>query len=192
MGGGRFQVSVGMDLSFGMLQAAARQLAPHQKTHLTRASATELPFASQSFDAISTMGVAECVGPLDVMLRECHRVLSPGGLLVMTCGHGCCLAKRLGAKLRAFCKRVKRLGRAVAPSEVSIHQRSPETLDRIVTEAGFLIRERVFRGVRLFGWPLKDWCPGITYGLEDRVETWPLLRRFKWTAAVYAVCAERV
>jgi SAM-dependent methyltransferase len=43
-----------------------------------------LPFAPETFDAVVASSVLEYVDDADVVLRECRRVLRPGGILLCT------------------------------------------------------------------------------------------------------------
>lgn len=70
----------GADFSAGMLEQASRD-----STGITwvRASAVSLPFADDSFDAITSTEAFHWFPDQDAALRECHRVLVPGGRLLV-------------------------------------------------------------------------------------------------------------
>ena len=68
--------AVGVDRAAGML-AAARVEAP-----LVRADAERLPFPDASFDGVVTGFTLRNVVDLDAMLRDCARLLVPGGRFV--------------------------------------------------------------------------------------------------------------
>jgi demethylmenaquinone methyltransferase/2-methoxy-6-polyprenyl-1,4-benzoquinol methylase len=70
---GRFR-PVGADLSFGMLAAARPGGAP-----LTEADATALPFATGSFDGVTSGFALRNFADLPAVFAECARVLRPGG-----------------------------------------------------------------------------------------------------------------
>jgi len=53
-----------------------------QDVPVTQASATHLPYASESFDLVYSFGVLLLVEDLDAAIREIHRVLKPGGTVV--------------------------------------------------------------------------------------------------------------
>jgi ubiquinone/menaquinone biosynthesis C-methylase UbiE len=66
--------AVGIDISRGMLQQAqARGL------NVVEGSATDLPFDSESFDAVFSFKVLAHVQAIEQAMREVHRVLRPGG-----------------------------------------------------------------------------------------------------------------
>lgn len=76
---GRRPLVIGVDRSHAELKLAA-----HEGQPVLRAEAGRLPLADRCVDAvISSMGLA-VVRPLPAVLRECARVLVPGGLLVAT------------------------------------------------------------------------------------------------------------
>jgi demethylmenaquinone methyltransferase/2-methoxy-6-polyprenyl-1,4-benzoquinol methylase len=68
---------VGMDPSIGMLRSGRT---PSPKV---QAPAEALPFASQSFDRISIGFALRHFADLSVVFAECHRVLKPGGKLLI-------------------------------------------------------------------------------------------------------------
>lgn len=49
------------------------------------ADCTRMPFQDASFDLITAAAVIEHLAEPRAFLHECHRILKPGGLLVLTC-----------------------------------------------------------------------------------------------------------
>jgi SAM-dependent methyltransferase len=76
----------GVEINAAALDAARRRL-PEVELHL--ASATELPFADESFECVACIEVLEHVPPelRARALAELHRVLAPGGRLVLRVPH---------------------------------------------------------------------------------------------------------
>lgn len=73
-------VAIGADFSVGMLQAGRRA---RPEVPLVAADALALPFADNSFDAVTiSFGLRNIVDP-DAALREMARVTRPGGRLVV-------------------------------------------------------------------------------------------------------------
>ena len=78
---------VGMDLSRGMLQQAARKIqAEHFEDYVTLlwADGQRLPFDDASFDLVTCMEAWEFMPVPEAALKECIRVLRPGGVLLTT------------------------------------------------------------------------------------------------------------
>ena len=70
----------GADFSAGMLEQASRE---RPDINWVRASALALPFAEASFDAITSTEAFHWFPDQAAALRECHRVLAPGGRLLV-------------------------------------------------------------------------------------------------------------
>ena len=73
----------GVDSSAPMLAIAGSRVDGHENVELVDASATALPFDSGSFDGAISVQVLEYVDDLALALSELHRVLRPGGRLVV-------------------------------------------------------------------------------------------------------------
>jgi len=67
----------GIDLSRAMLGRAATRVA-----RLVEGDASVLPFASGSFGSVVAVWTIHLVGDLDALVRECRRLLRPGGRLL--------------------------------------------------------------------------------------------------------------
>jgi ubiquinone/menaquinone biosynthesis C-methylase UbiE len=84
---------VGVDISSAMVkraQALARRANVSDKTSFALGDAMDLKFASDSFDAVICAGPLKQIPDKARALRECHRVLRPGGkLLAMDVNRGC-------------------------------------------------------------------------------------------------------
>lgn len=69
-----------IDLDPQMVHIARRRLAPYgERVSVRVASATELPFEDDSFDAVFDFGIIHHIPSWRVALDEVHRVLRPGG-----------------------------------------------------------------------------------------------------------------
>src|SRR5258706_5969057 len=73
-------LAVGADLSIGMLQAGR---AKRPTVSLLAADALTLPFADQTFDAVTISFALRNIVDTDAALREMARVTKPGGRLVV-------------------------------------------------------------------------------------------------------------
>ena len=80
----RYRMAAGLDLSAGMLrQTGARLRRARLPAHLGRGDATALPFAGQSFDAVTTTFALSAIPDGLAAVREMARVLRPGGTLAL-------------------------------------------------------------------------------------------------------------
>jgi len=76
---------VGLDLSLRMLEEARRKTAGHEKqVTLVWKDGVVLPFADNTFDAVSCLEAFEFMAQPREALRETARVLRPGGTLLAT------------------------------------------------------------------------------------------------------------
>jgi ubiquinone/menaquinone biosynthesis C-methylase UbiE len=73
----------GVDPSREMLAAAARRTADQPNVTLLEGEALDLPVPSDAFDTAYSVQVLEYVPDTEAALRELHRVLRPGGRLVV-------------------------------------------------------------------------------------------------------------
>lgn len=74
---------VGVDVSPDMLAVAAKRAERHANVEFHKGQATALPVADESFDRAVSVQVLEYVEDVPAALREMHRVLRPGGRLVL-------------------------------------------------------------------------------------------------------------
>ena len=73
----------GLDQSRDMLEAAKARLADQPGVRLIEAGADAMPLEDQSQDGAVSVQVFEYISDLNAALREVHRVLKPGGRLVI-------------------------------------------------------------------------------------------------------------
>ncbi len=76
---------VGVDIVPSAIQFAANQYAGQSNLQFIPADALNLPFQENSFDAVINIESAHHYGDIDKFLEEVHRVLRPGGHLLMAC-----------------------------------------------------------------------------------------------------------
>jgi arsenite methyltransferase len=74
---------VAVDSAPAMLAVAANRAGDHDNVTFHQAEATRLPLADQAFDAALSVQVLEYVSDVDGAVAEMHRVLRPGGRIVI-------------------------------------------------------------------------------------------------------------
>jgi arsenite methyltransferase len=74
---------MGVDAADAMLALATRRCQGRENASFEQADATELPAADRSFDAALSVQVMEHVPDVGAALAELHRVLRPGGRVVI-------------------------------------------------------------------------------------------------------------
>jgi SAM-dependent methyltransferase len=74
---------VGLDMAAAMLTMARTRLAALPQAECVEGDALKLGFADAAFDAVVSTQVYEYVAPLPRALSELHRVLKPGGRVVI-------------------------------------------------------------------------------------------------------------
>jgi SAM-dependent methyltransferase len=74
-------IVTGVDLSATAIELARRNFALHEVAadDLRVANGEALPFADASFDVVYAHGVVQYTANAPQLIRECHRVLKPGG-----------------------------------------------------------------------------------------------------------------
>jgi arsenite methyltransferase len=73
----------GVDISEPLLSAARRHCSHLSSVEFHQADATHLPFPDQTFDAVISTQVLEFVPDVNAALAEIHRVLRPGGRVII-------------------------------------------------------------------------------------------------------------
>lgn len=167
----RFEVW-GTDAAPLMIQRGRALMAGHPraaKLHLCVGDIESLDFPSGFFDAAIAMGVLEYLPDYAAALSELHRILRPGGVLVLT------VPKKLsqyhvvrGAAcfVRAAAKRL--LGRPPRAPEAPVTNRCvPRRLDGQLARAGFLKLESAACNFQLY--PLDALHPGFALAVNRRL-----------------------
>lgn len=84
----------GIDLSSGMLAAAARisQPLPAGSVRFAGGVGTHLPFRDETFNTVLCIGVVSYIEDVPLLLREVHRVLRPGGQAIFQISNAASIA----------------------------------------------------------------------------------------------------
>jgi ubiquinone/menaquinone biosynthesis C-methylase UbiE len=112
---------IATDLSLEMVRTAVRRF-PVLRGCV--ADAAGLPFASERFDIVQSLGVLEYIGPYEQAVRELRRVLKPGGILVISVPNRQSLFRQLHRLERFITAPVRRLrthGQGDTEWEVGFH-----------------------------------------------------------------------
>lgn len=121
----------GVDTSAPMLGLARRRVEAYENVELREAGATALPYADGEFDAAFSVQVLEYVDDVALALREIHRVVRPGGRVVVwdvdwsTVSMHSTDAARTQRILTAWDRHL-------------VHPALPRTLSRSLRDAGFV------------------------------------------------------
>jgi ubiquinone/menaquinone biosynthesis C-methylase UbiE len=97
---------IAADLSTEMVRTAVRRFPVLQGCV---ADAAGLPFESERFDIVQSLGVLEYIGPYERAVRELRRVLKPGGTLVISVPNRHSLFRRLRRLERFMTAPLRRL-----------------------------------------------------------------------------------
>ncbi|MGE5181081.1 MAG: class I SAM-dependent methyltransferase [Acidobacteriota bacterium] len=73
---------VGLDISRAMLDVAAQRTSGYTNAVLIRGDAHSLPFVDRAFGGVNNAGALHAYDDPELVFREIHRVLRPGGIYV--------------------------------------------------------------------------------------------------------------
>jgi len=123
------------DFSSEMLEQAAQRLGGYDSVEIRTEDADHTSFADDSFNAVLAVNLLHHADAPASVARECHRVLRPGGrVVVIDCaGHG----TSLWSWIRKSLGYLRRRGR---PPE-NHHHFSPDDLAALISDAGFAVQE---------------------------------------------------
>ena len=132
---GRVKHLTATDFSPEMLEQARRRLGGYDNVEIRSEDACQTSFADDSFNAVLAVNLLHHARAPGTVVRECRRVLAPGGrVLVVDCaGHGSALL----AWIRASLRRLVRPGR---PAE-GHHHFTRHDLRVLMTDAGLTVQE---------------------------------------------------
>jgi ubiquinone/menaquinone biosynthesis C-methylase UbiE len=133
---------IAADLSTEMVRTAVRRF-PFLQGCV--ADAAGLPFESERFDIVQSLGVLEYIGPYGRALRELRRVLTPGGTLVISFPNRHSLFRRLRRLERFMTAPLRRLrARRKGDTGWEVQQWSPAEMVRLLQASGFNVVDMNF------------------------------------------------
>ncbi len=126
---------IAADLSTEMVRTAIRRFPVLQGCV---ADAAGLPFESERFDIVQSLGVLEYIGPYERAVRELRRVLKPGGTLVISVPNRHSLFRRLRRLERFMTAPLRRLcARRKGDTGWEVQQWSPAEVVSLLQASGF-------------------------------------------------------
>ena len=187
---------VGADYSAEMLRFAHERYRVSSGVRLCRTDAESLPFASGSFDHIVCLGVFEYLSSYELCLKEIHRVLRPGGLVVISVptsvsldriSHTICRSTAL--PLWRAMKRI--LGRRTSGQQGARRWNlcNPWKFPQTLRDHGFMPESSAYSGFLLF--PLGQVWPKAERRLFWAMERFSRSRVLGWTLSQYLVSAKK-
>lgn len=196
---------VGIDFATSMLREAAAQLSGvgGRRAHLVCASGGGLPLRSGAADTVVCMGLMEYLDDEHGVLAEIARVLSPGGVVIITLPNVRSpyrlwhrLMNRLFGALRAMFPRSERLKNV----EFMVGPFTKGVAHREYAEGEYRARLRRFGlepvdvcyyNFKLFLTPLDKWCPRATVRVSRRLERWGRHPVLRFLATAFIIKARR-
>ena len=190
-----FQI-VGIDYSPEMLRLARQRFGASHSVHLARADAEALPFPDASFDQVVCLGVFEYLTTYERSLNEIHRVLRPGGMVIISLPTRISL-DRISNKLFntttvPLWRVIKKLmGKRSSGQPVGRRWNRciPWQFRAMLRQHGFSPEHSAYSGFLLF--PLGHLWPTAEFRLFSMLERFSKSRILGWTLSQYLVSARK-
>jgi ubiquinone/menaquinone biosynthesis C-methylase UbiE len=187
---------VGIDYSGEMLRFAHQRYGTCDGIYLARADAESLPFAAATFDHVVCLGVFEYLSRYERCMDEIHRVLRPGGLVIISVPTRISLDRisynlfRLTAVplVRAL-KRLMGKRSSGQPLGRRWNRCMPGQLKKMLRDHGFNTERSAYSGFLLF--PLGDLWPAAQARLFSLMERYSKSRVLGWTLSQFLVSARK-
>ncbi len=160
-----FEEAVGMDISSELIdraRSAVESAGLKGKIELVLGDVEELSrFQEGSFDAVVALGLIEYLQTDELLLKQIHRILRPGGVCVIQTRNAKCLPVTIKSAIKRLVSK---------PEAVWFRRHDPTRFRRIIEACGFeVVEERFSHYYPLF--PLTE-LPILKRLLADRI---PLL-----------------
>ncbi len=187
---------VGIDYSSQMLRFARQRYGTSDGVNLCRADAEALPFSSGSFDHVVCLGVFEYLSTYDLCLDEIHRVLRPGGRVIISVpsrvsldriSHG--FFRLVAIPIWRAMKRMMGKRSSGQPLGRRWNLCNPWQFPKKLRDHGFTPEHHAFSGFLLF--PLGTVWPKAEARLFAFMERFSKSRLLGWTLSQYLVSARK-
>ncbi|MCB9027288.1 MAG: methyltransferase domain-containing protein [Bdellovibrionaceae bacterium] len=129
----------GFDYSKSMLQAAVHRFRNQKNIELQLADAAKMPYKDNQFDSISCANAIHSFPDIQNSMKECYRVLKPGGVFVGNClipPRGFWVFKWTANRINKWGQKKGILHRSYEQTEIRV----------LLNEVGFTILEEELRG----------------------------------------------
>lgn len=169
----------GLDISQMMVRESLDRLR-NQKTKYASVllgDCENTPFPDNCFDLYTAMGVIEYLDTDDLMIKECSRILKPGGIGIITARNRLCPAVRwkffFEDRVKRFAAQIVsplRNGRMPHQRVPISREHSPKELQNAICRQGFIILEQRFCHFYIFPHPLSQYFKPIEFFLAKQLE----------------------
>jgi ubiquinone/menaquinone biosynthesis C-methylase UbiE len=171
----------GTDIAPHMIEECQKRFAGNERASFAVAAADRLPVSEGTEDAVTAMGLLEYLNDERAVLKEFHRVLKPGGVVILTYPHYWSPTRVWNRCTNFLARPILAIVRRGKPfSGVKHREYHLEPTLAMIREAGFEVTDVVFYNFKLAFRPLDTLFPvffmKIAEGLE-RLSRTPLLRR---------------
>ncbi len=162
----------GVDAAPEMVARTREHFGTNPNVVLQVANAYQLPFANDSFEVITALGLLEYLDQELVALREMIRVAKPGGQLVLTYPNAIApwrVWNRLFLSIYRHIKAGIKLTRASGHPLVHREYTESEVL-AMLKAAGLHIEQVVYYNFKLIPYPFDQWFPRLTVWQSQLLE----------------------
>lgn len=178
---------VGTDIAPAMIDEARRRFAGDQRATFSVGPVEHIDAPAASFDAVVAMGLVEYLADDALALREMHRVLKPGGRLLVSLPNWWSPARAWDRWLLVPLARL--LGRKPR-TDVQHREYRPAAYRRLLRQTGFEPLRTVAYNFRILPRPLDRWFGRLAARSAASLE-WLRATTFWWLATGFIVEARK-
>ena len=152
------------DFAANMVGLAGKEALRLGAPGAVRGDCTALPFAPESAGGIVSVGLLEYLPEDAPFLRECFRVLKPGGRFVITLRNQNCLERRLWGLYKKF-------GLEVVETDYFFREHTLAGFQEEALKAGFIVSGHRLCHFYPLPWPLSRFASGLNGRLARAMES---------------------